>query len=336
MIAMTKKPLQAVIRTIRQYGMLRRGDTVLVAVSGGPDSVYLARVLRAVRTTFCLSRLVLCHLDHRLRGSASREDARFVGRLARELGLACIRRSVDVTAARKKGMSLEETARDVRYRFYRDAARRVRATVLATGHTLDDQAETVLMRIIKGSSLKGILGVPPVREERGLRIIRPLIALDKGTILEALREEGAAYRIDRSNDDSVFFRNVVRNEIIPFLQQYNPRLKRALSSLAEHLREDYRFIEQARQRSRTLATRKKAAIEVPLKDMILQPKAIQKEIVRDTLERAGGSVKKLTFRHWKDVELLITHKTKGAAVDLPGGVRITRTDRALSFARRRH
>jgi tRNA(Ile)-lysidine synthase len=206
--------------------------------------------------------------------------------------------------------------------------------VVATGHTLDDQAETVVMRFVKGAALKGIVGIAPVRPFGGLKVIRPLIEIEKREILGYLKDSGIKYRIDKTNLEPVYFRNVVRSEILPFLERYNPRLKRSLFNLAEHLREDFNFIEDAKSRLTGFPGGIGASrVEIKLKDIAIQPGALQKEIMRDLMEDAGGEVKRLSFRHWKELEALIRTRDKGSSVDLPGGVRVTRTAESVVFSR---
>lgn len=331
---MPLKLTEQVLKTIRHYEMLRPGETVMAAVSGGPDSVFLLHALYRLRSKLKLSKLSVCNLDHCLRGEESREDSAFVKKVCRELGLECVHKRVDITKEMGRGLSVEEVARQVRYRFFLDAARHAGATVIATGHTLDDQAETILMRFIKGASLKGMMGVTPVRTEKGTRIIRPLLEIEKDAIVRHLDHGEIRYRIDRSNLEPVYFRNIVRKEIVPFLERYNPKLKRSLFNLAEHLRDDFAFLEDARARAKGLLSLQDGFVELLLKDIAVQPKAIQKEIVRDALQQAGGEVKKLSFRHWKEVEQLITRKGRGSAVDLPGDIRISRTERSLVLRKR--
>lgn len=331
---------ELVIKTVRRYAMIAPGDAVLVAVSGGPDSVFLLHMLYSLRNKLRISRLIACNLDHCLRGEESREDSLFVRRVCREMGIRYIGRKADIGRLSENGRSIEETARDVRYRFFRDAAVKARTPVIATGHTLDDQAETILMRVVKGSSLKGLVGVPPVRDmpsgrsRQKVRIVRPLIEIEKAAIVRYLTENAIAYRTDRSNDEPVYFRNRVRNEIMPFLERYNPRLKHALCNLAEHLREDHAFIDDMRKRSRHTLSVRNERVELRLKDIVMQPRAIQKEVARDALLLAGGKIKKLSFGHWKEIERLIASQGKGASVDLPGGIRITRTGSSLVWKKR--
>lgn len=315
--------------------MFKPGDTVLVAVSGGPDSVFLMLALKFLQSKLKLKKLVVCNLDHGIRGKESSEDSLFVKKLAEDSDLEFIHKMINLPEKKSKNISTEEAAREERYKFFNDAAKAVKANVIATGHTLDDQAETVLMRIIKGASLKGLVGISPVRQEGDLNIVRPLFELEKKEIEKYLDERGIAYRVDSSNLESIYFRNVVRSEIVPYLEKHNPRLKRALCSLAEHLREDFEFINEAKGSARVQGAKGKGgSVEIKLKDIVVQPKALQKEILRDSLEKSGGEVKRLSFRHWKELEQLIAYRGKGKALDLPGDIRITRTATSLVFMKR--
>jgi len=329
---MMRKLIEQVLKTIRNYDMLKPGDRVLAAVSGGPDSVFLLYALHSLKKKLGMDKLCVCNLDHGLRGKESREDSLFVKGLAARLELELIQKKINLKRTKPKGLSTEELAREERYHFFGEAAKRTKAGVIATGHTLDDQAETVLMRIVRGSSSKGVVGILPVRKLGHLRIVRPLLELEKSQIRKALDVEGMPYRIDSTNLEPIYFRNVVRKDIIPFLERYNPRLKRAMFSLAEHLREDLEFINEAKSEfGKNIRETGRGRLEIKLKDMVIQPKALQKEILRDALDKIGGEVKKLSFRHWKELEYFIKYKRAGSSIDLPGGVRVTRKTSALVF-----
>jgi len=328
----TKNLIEQVLKTIRSYEMLKAGDEVLVAVSGGPDSVFLVHALSRLKNKLKLKNIVVCNLDHGLRGEESKADSIFAGKLAKEMGFGFFHKRVDLKNMKHKGMSTEEAAREERYKFFEDAAARSGAGIIATGHTLDDQAETILMRFIKGSALKGIVGIAPTREFGSLKVVRPLIEIEKPEIMSYLDDADIGYRIDRTNAESIYFRNVVRKEILPFLEKYNPKLKRSLFNLAEHLREDFDFIEQAKSEIKKGQSDSGARrIEIRLKDIAVQPRALQKEILRDLLADAGGEVKRLSFRHWKEMESLIRQKSNGNSVDLPGGIRVTRLADKMVF-----
>ena len=331
---MSKNLIERVLKTIRNYEMLKPKDTVLVAVSGGADSLFLLHALSHLKAKLKLNKLIVCNLDHGIRGKESREDSAFVKKIAEDLNMGFIHKRIDLSKKRSKRLSTEELAREERYKFFRISAETVKADVIAMGHTLDDQAETILMRIIKGASLKGIIGISPVREEGSLKIVRPLFELEKVEIERHLDERGVEYRIDSTNAKGIYFRNVVRKDIVPFLEKYNPRFKRSLCSMAEHLREDFEFIREAKVSVGHISHIMEGSLEIRLKDLVIQPGALQKEIIRDALDKIGGEVKRLNFRHWKEMEQFIKHKRRGNAMDLPGDIRVTRTASSLIFCKR--
>lgn len=324
-------PIEQVLKTVRNFDMLNPGDRVLAAVSGGSDSIFMLHALVSLKKKLRLGEISVAHLDHGLRGADSRQDAIFVKAVAEDAGLNFFHKKISLNRRKKQDISTEEVARQERYLFFREAAEASKSGVIATGHTLDDHAETVLMRIIKGTSFKGMLGVLPVRQEGALHVIRPIIELEKDEIARYLNERSMRYRTDLSNFKPIYFRNIIRGEVMPFLSRYNPRLKRSLFSLSEHLREDFSFIEEAKERAKEALSVVSGRVELHLKTLVVQPSALQKEIIRDALEKAGGTIKRLTFRHWKDVESFIKHKRKGDSLDLPGGVRITRTENTIQF-----
>jgi len=326
--------IEQILKTIRNYSMLQPGDSILIAVSGGPDSVFLVHALASLKNKLKLKSLSIVNLDHGLRGKESAEDSKFVKKLACDTGLKFFYKSLKLKARSAKNLSMEEFAREERYRFFREAAEKAGANVIATGHTIDDQAETVLMRVIKGSSLKGIVGIAPAREDGDLRVIRPLIELEKAEIIQYLDDAGLKYRIDSTNSEPVYFRNIVRKEVIPFLEQYNPRLKRSLYSLAQHLREDFDFISEAKLRLKCGVSSKSkgGSVVIKIKDIAVQPAAMQKEIFRDALESSGGEVKRLSYRHWKELESLVRNKPKGCSVHLPGNIKAVKSGAEIIFS----
>jgi len=327
--------LKRVRDTVKQYDMLHRGDRVLLAVSGGADSVCLLKALLDMRRQLGID-IVVGNVDHGLRGKESERDSAFVKRLSGKFGLGCVHKKINVRSGGKKGASIEERARDERYAFFKEAAGANDCGVIATGHTMDDQAETVMMKVIYGSSLAGITGIPPVRIEGDQRIIRPLIRVERREILAFLEKEGLGYVEDSTNRDVKFARNSIRHEILPFLEKYNPRLKRSLVNLSDTLREDFFFLGPEKEK----AVRKYAGGEgsppvgIKISDMILQPKALRKEIFKELFRRAGGNVKKLTYRHWMDMDYFLRAAKKNKSLDFPGDIRVTRTVDGIVFRKR--
>ncbi len=325
--------LKRVRDTVRHYDMLRKGDRVMAAVSGGADSVCLLRSLLDIRRELGIE-VIVANLDHGLRGAESEKDSEFVKRLSEDIGLECVHKKVSLGSGGKRGSSVEERAREKRYAFLIESAAAKGCGAIATGHTMDDQAETVLLRFIHGSSLAGITGIPPVRHEGDLRIIRPLIRVERRDILSFLKKEGLEHVEDSSNLDMRFSRNRVRHEILPFLEKYNPRLKRSLVNLSDTLREDHLFIRTEKEKALSKhAGGEIGPVAIKIKDMILQPRALRKEIFKELFRRAGGNVKALTYRHWMDMDYFLRAGNKGAALDFPGGIRVTRTRGEVVFGR---
>jgi len=314
--------------TIERYGMLGARDKVLVAVSGGPDSVFLLHILNSLRKTMNF-RLFVGHLDHGIRARESSKDARFVKGLAKSAGLEMVGEKLKSGSGENKTVSLEERLREKRYDFFKRGARLTGCNIVATAHTLDDQAETVLMRIIKGSSLKGVCGIHPFRREGSVRFVRPLIGIEKSEILRFLKENQISFRIDRTNYEERFLRNRIRNKVLPYLSKINPRIKRSLFNLAESLREDYEFIEAEKKIRKGLVKKKKSMQYFMLRDIMLQPSALRKEMIRDVLEKSGANIKKLTFRHWGDIDYLMRRKAAGKSIDLPGKIRVRRSHESI-------
>lgn len=220
-----------------QQALLPPGSRVLAAVSGGPDSVCLAHWLsvQAKRKNLAVT---LLHVHHGLRGRAADADARFVERLGANLGLkvVVVRAPVKALAAKRR-LGLEEAGRKERYRVLGERARRGRYGAVATGHQLDDQAETVLLHLLRGTSLEGLGGIAPRRELRpGVALIRPLLPLTRAEVLLYLKRHGLQWRTDASNADPKFTRNWVRRDVLPRLEKRAPGVKERLAAMAAKVR----------------------------------------------------------------------------------------------------
>jgi tRNA(Ile)-lysidine synthase len=216
--------------TIEKYGMLRKGDTVVVAVSGGPDSVALLHVLDSLKTIYRLN-LHVAHLEHGIRGEESRRDMKFVEELCRNLSLPFTARSEDVPAlASSRGLSLEAVARKVRYAFLEEVSEEAKASRIATGHNANDQAETLLLNLLRGAGMAGLSGIRPAMNGR---IIRPLIEATRAEIETYIDEKHLDFRLDSSNLDEHLERNKVRKVLIPLIEkEFNPGIVDALSRSA--------------------------------------------------------------------------------------------------------
>ncbi|MFH1726229.1 MAG: tRNA lysidine(34) synthetase TilS [Elusimicrobiota bacterium] len=228
----------------RAEGLLSRGDRVLVAVSGGPDSVCLAHRLSRLAARRRLIATVL-HMHHGLRGRGADRDAVFAERLARQLGLPFVLERLPVSElASRERRSLEDAGRRLRYRALAACARRLGCDKAATGHHLDDQAETLLLHLLRGTKAKGLAGIPPKRvlregAGRGVRrvqLIRPLLVLSRAEVLAYCRAYGLRYRKDPTNRSTRFTRNWVRLKVLPLLERRNPRIREHLAAIAQDIR----------------------------------------------------------------------------------------------------
>ncbi len=304
--------LQRVARTIEKYGMLRHGDLVGVAVSGGADSVCLAGVLRALSAQFGI-RLHILHLNHGLRGAESEGDAGFVASLAEEWGLPChINRATldDVHG------NLEQEARRARQRFFAEATRTLGLSRVATGHTLSDQAETVLFRLVRGSGPGGLAGILPVTAEG---IIRPLLEVERAEVRQWLGSQGRWWREDSSNLDLRFRRNVLRQRILPDLEEHvragSGRALARLASIAAS-EEDYwrENVEEAFRRSITVEN---PYVFNTIELRRLHP-ALIRRVLRLGLERTAGSLRRFTQEHVERLLRLVTQADGEGQAVLPG------------------
>jgi tRNA(Ile)-lysidine synthase len=323
-------PLVAAVgRCLDRFGLPPGG---VVAVSGGPDSVALLRALVALRGDRPAGPLVIAHFNHQLRGAESDADEAFVRALwtqlaaqgAPHLELQCARGDVRAEAD-ERGVNLEGCARLVRYEFLRRVAVDAGLAWVATGHTADDQAETVLHRLLRGSGLKGLRGIAarrPITANDSTELVRPLLAVARADVLSYLEQEGQPFRQDTSNLDLDYTRNRIRHELLPNLaERYNPAIVGVLGRLAEQAEEVYRHEEEAARALLAAAERPRAGALLILDRRCLAAAGRHqvREAFRLAWEREGWPLGGMGFDDWERLAGLVWGE--GTAVDLPGGVR---------------
>lgn len=323
--------LQDVKTFIQQERLVQTGDLVVVACSGGPDSLALLHIMWRLQRELGIS-LAAAHVDHMLRGDAGRADARFVQEFCATLGVPCSVTAVDVPARVKQtGQSVEEAARELRYRcLHRCAARYGPSTKIAVGHNLDDQAETVLLHLLRGAGSRGLAGMAP-RTPTG--IIRPLLTVTRRDIEAYCREHGLTPRRDATNWDTTFTRNKVRLELLPLLRRrFNPNVSRLLAQTAQVLREEHNYITAAAQRALSAMLRyHDGAYALDLARWRRLPAALQREILRLIVDKIVPSLKGITFNH---VETLLAMGRQNGVrrCILPGPLYVEAAYGRLSFS----
>jgi tRNA(Ile)-lysidine synthase len=316
------------------------GRGVVAAVSGGPDSVALLRALLAARPAAAPFPVVVAHLNHGLRGAESDADEDFVAGLCAGLtaagvpGLTAVRARLDVAAlARAEGANLEAAARRARYAWLTEAARTAGARWVATGHTADDQAETVLHRLLRGAGLQGLRGIAARRElAPGVGLVRPLLAVTRAEVLAYLRELGQPFRTDSTNTDLKRMRNRIRHELLPLLaRRYNPGAAAVLARLAAQADEAHREEEAAAAALLAEAERPRAGslLVLDVARLAAAPRRLVRAALRRAWAREDWPVDAMTFEKWE--RLAGVALGESPAVDLPGRVRARRRDRVLQI-----
>jgi tRNA(Ile)-lysidine synthase len=281
---------------ILRHGMIVPGDHVLAACSGGPDSVVLVSLLLKLREEMPLE-VSVAHFNHKLRPEAADDEA-FVRELTRLWVLPLVTGSKNVRLeARRRKLNLEETARLLRYEFLRAAASKSGATKIATGHTMNDQAETFLMRLFRGTGLSGLTGIEPVSGPAGCPVIRPLLGIRREEIEDYLRAEGLRFRTDVSNLDRKFLRNRIRGDLLPKLERdYGPRVVEHLGTLASLIREeDDLLADIARELTDEFITRRRGAAALDVRTLLLLPPALARRVVREFIRELKGDLRAITF-----------------------------------------
>jgi tRNA(Ile)-lysidine synthase len=328
-----RRVLETVKRTIAEHEMVVSGAAVLVGVSGGPDSVALLHILQHLAPEYGL-RLAVAHLNHGLRKEAD-DEAEFVATLALNFGLACYIKKEDVSRFRRRHrLSLEEAARMRRYAFYNDLANRHRFDKIALGHQADDNAELVLMFMIRGSGPVGFAGIPPVRADR---IIRPLIRLPRPDILDYLKSVDLAYTTDRSNRDMRFMRNRIRSHLVPLLRRtYNPKISEALNRLADIQREEQAWIDGIADRlyREVRLTNDANRLHMSIAHLVRQPKAAQRRIIRKAIADIKGDLRRISFSHVTAAVDLLSDDRPDGMLDLPDGIMLVRNGNVLRVSKR--
>ena len=310
---------------------------VVVAVSGGADSVALLLALsELIKANKLKLNLFVAHLDHALR-TKSKADSLWVVALAKRLHYKCLTRRVDVKArAGRRGDNLEQAARDERYRFLAQVAKEKRAGVVLTAHTMDDQAETVMLNLLRGSGMDGLAGMTPARrlgEGSDAILARPLLSWARRPDTKTYCESrGVEFRSDEMNEDEKYSRVRVRRQLLPQMASFNPKIVEALARTAELLREDLGALDQAAAHLLELAMEDGAGARLRIDLLALAPPALRRRALRQWIEHSRGDLKRIERVHVLAVESLLSGEHGGRVIELPGGSKVRRRQKWLYFA----
>jgi len=310
------------------------GKSLLLAVSGGADSVALLRGCAALRERLSL-KLTAAHLNHGLRGAQADDDARWVAELCRRFDIPCVVERADIpTRAAAQRLGVEEAARDARYEFLARTANEHNCTHVATAHTADDQAETVLHHVLRGTGLAGLRGISRSRPlSDGVALVRPMLALDRAAVEEYLSELGQDYRVDETNADASLTRGRIRHELLPRIErEYNPQVREALHRLAQQAGDVQQTLALLAERLMAAACEHRDADSCRLNCDVLReaPRHLLRESLTVLWRQQNWPRQRMGFAEWDRLAELVL---RDGGATLPGGIEATRRGRLLVLRR---
>jgi tRNA(Ile)-lysidine synthase len=320
-------------------------EKIIVAVSGGADSTALLLALdELIQQKQLKADLLVAHLDHGLRGRASKEDARWVTAFAKKLGhRATIGKAEVRKQATKSRDNLEQAARRARYKFLARTAKKNGAGFVLTAHTMDDQAETMLLNLVRGSGTDGLGGIEPLRGLNGTgkaQLARPLLTWARRADTEQYcRARGVEFLTDPMNIDEQFARVRVRQKLLPLMQAFNSRIVEALSRTAELLRDDKAALNSAAERLLELSgadaatSRESSSRRLRVDLLAIVPVAVRRRALRQWIAQGRGDLRRIELVHVLAVEGLLSGNRGGRTIELPGGSSVSRRRAWLQFHR---
>lgn len=312
---------------IQSLRCIQRGELIVVAVSGGLDSVVLLDILVHLQHRLGV-RLHIIHYNHRLRAESD-QDAEFVTSLGQLYG-------IPVTIGKRTGKAgirlSEDKSRHLRMAFCVATAQHLKAASIATAHHENDLAETVLMRIIRGTGLAGLRGLSACGDWQGVKVVRPLLELNRSTLQQYLKKQQLNFREDKTNQEFIYLRNRVRHELLVLLEKsYNPQVVSALSSLGKQVEADYDYLYQiALKKFNQVVQQRQGSVIMNKLTLVKMPLSLQRMMIRLALERVCGDLTVFSFDHVQSV-LALCDNPQVKKVSLPRGVSVTQNQNSLTF-----
>jgi tRNA(Ile)-lysidine synthase len=318
---------ERVKHVIKKHNLIGKNSKIVIGVSGGADSVCLLYLLNNLKKELNFT-LHIAHFDHKLR-KESGKDSQFVKKLGEKLNIPT---TVGRASAKgfTKNLSLEEAARNARLFFLSNVAAKVGAKMIALAHNFDDQAETVLMRILRGTGLAGLSGIPSKRSMGTFEIIHPLLEIKRKEIERYLTKKQISFCIDKSNSNEIYLRNKIRHSLLPLIEKdYNKNIREVLFNLAQSAGYDYDYLKYSA--SRFL---KNSTTKLNLSKLIKLHPSIMRLKLREAISSLQGNTRRITFRHIQEIENLILSRPRGSIVNLPKGICVIKKDKTLEFISR--
>ncbi|MCX6003618.1 MAG: tRNA lysidine(34) synthetase TilS [Chloroflexi bacterium] len=313
-----------VLNFVRKHRLTAQRCTLLVAVSGGQDSVCLLHILKGLQVELGIN-LHVAHLDHQLRGTESEADARYVAKLAKSLGIPATIGQCNVRAYQDtRGVSMEEAAREARYNFLSEVAESVVADRVAVGHTLDDHVETILLHLIRGTGTRGLRGLQArsrwQSSDKSLIVVRPLLEVSRDETDEYCVSHQLQPRLDATNLSLIPMRNRIRLELLPLLKSYNPQIVEALLRTARIADDDIAFLEKEASRLwKRLASKQDETIMLNKQSFLKQSPSLQRYLLRLSIEALLGTLRDIEVRHIEEIMEALP-KPAGKRLNLPYGL----------------
>ncbi len=312
----TSSIINRVCETIDKYKMIDNGDGIVVGISGGPDSVCLLHALSSSVQRYKI-KLYAAHVNHMLRGKESDEDILYVKSICEKLEVELYIKNINIKdISQKYKISLEAAGRQERYKFFFEVLKNTGASKIAVAHNMNDQAETMLMRFIRGTGLEGLSGIKPVREDG---IIRPLIETERIQIEEYCIANKLNPRLDKSNLEPIFTRNKIRLELIPhILKEYNPKFIKNMAVMADNFRNDNEYLDYIlKEKENEILNYSEDSVSLNIDRLLAQHPSKQSRIIRRAIGKLLGSTTDIESKHISEIRKIITKGTTALKVDLP-------------------
>ena len=319
---------EKVLDTINTHNLIEKGDKIILGISGGPDSVCLLHILNRLKDVLDI-KIYAAHLNHQIRGLEAQKDALYVAKLCEEMGIKYFVRSIDVPKyCEENKVSLEDGARTLRYELFYEVMQKTNANKIAIAHNMNDQAETVLMHIMRGTGLQGLRGIEYIRDKV---IIRPILDIERKEIEDYCEHYNLNPRIDKTNLDPIYTRNKVRLKLIPYMQDnFNSNVIKSIVRMSNSLRSDSDYIEEnALMKFEEICTVLDDSIEIPVDLFVNLHDAIKYRILRYAIKYVLGDTNFIDQKHILDIIELEPEKKVGKKLNLPRGLFVYRKKNSI-------